>query len=278
MSETQNGNAVAVVAQSTEVAGFNTAAGFELMQRVAGALVTSDLVPQAYKGKEKLGNAIIALSLAQRIGAEPLMVMQNLHVIHGRPSWSAQFIISAINSCGKFSPLRFRVTGEGAAKSCVAYAIEKATGEVLEGPPVSMEMAKAEGWLGKSGSKWQTMPDLMLRYRAASFFGRLYAPEILMGMQSVDEVEDMVDVTPPAPSAAADLNAAIKAAPQPQQPAEKPARRGRQAKVIDVEPAGQSEVEAESQPQQAAPEPEPVVEDGGAPQVSEQPSQGVKLW
>jgi hypothetical protein len=199
--------------KSTAV-GFATAESFELMQRVAGAFSSSDLVPEAFKGK--IGNCVIGVELAQRIGASPLMVMQNLNVIHGRPAFSSKFIISAINTCGKFSPLRFRMEGDGDKRSCVAYASELATGEILEGPQVSIEIAKAEGWFNRNGSKWKTMPELMLRYRAASFFGNLYAPEILMGMQTVEEVQDVIDVTPvrvdePAAKAvAADLNDAIK--------------------------------------------------------------------
>jgi hypothetical protein len=54
-------------------------------------------------------------------------------------------------------------------------------------------MAKAEGWFAKNGSKWKTMPELMLRYRAAAFFGRLYAPDVLNGMHATEEAEDIGD-------------------------------------------------------------------------------------
>jgi hypothetical protein len=67
-------------------------------------------------------------------------------------------------------------------------------------------MAKAEGWLTKTGSKWITMPELMLKYRAAAFFGRLYAPEVLMGMQTSEEV---IDITPMQPAAVDAINAKI---------------------------------------------------------------------
>lgn len=164
--------------------------GFEAAQRMAVALVSSDLVPEQFRGKDKLGNALIALELSQRIGASPMAVMQNLNIIHGKPSWSSTFIIAALNSCGRFSPIRFKVEGSGDNATCVAWAYDKATGEVLEGPASSIAMAKAEGWLTKNGSKWKTMPDLMLRYRAAAFFGRLYAPDILSGMQTAEEVRD----------------------------------------------------------------------------------------
>ena len=171
---------------------FNTRDGFALMQRAASLLAASALVPEIFRGN--VANTTIALEMAHRIGASPLAVMQNLYIVHGKPGWSAQFIIAAINSTGKFSPLRFAVTGEGDDKGCVAWATENATKERLESPRVSIDMARKEGWLDKAGSKWKTMPELMLRYRAATFFGRLYAPEVLMGMKTVEEI---VDITPP---------------------------------------------------------------------------------
>lgn len=170
---------------------FNTRDGFALMQRAANLLAASALVPEIFRGN--IANTTIALEMAHRIGASPLAVMQNLYIVHGKPGWSAQFIIAAVNSTGKFSPLRFAVTGEGDDKGCVAWATENATKERLESPRVSIDMARKEGWLDKAGSKWKTMPELMLRYRSATFFGRLYAPEVLMGMKTTEEI---IDITP----------------------------------------------------------------------------------
>lgn len=212
-----------------------TGAGFEQIQRVANALCASTLVPAQYRaftevkefgkvvGHEKNGaglpNCIVALNMAQRMGADPLMVMQNLYVIEGRPSWSSQFIIAAINSCGRFSPLRFEISEPSKEQeitytavvwknknkveeqrkvkvrhqTCRAWVIEKETGDRLDGPTVSIQMAIDEGWLTKNGSKWLTMPEIMLRYRAASLFGRLYAPELLMGLQTVEEARDVIE-------------------------------------------------------------------------------------
>jgi len=159
---------------------------FAHIQRVAKMFSSSSLIPDTFKGN--IANCTIALEMAHRMGANPMAVMQNLYIVHGKPGWSAQFIIACLNQCGKFSPIRFRIIGDGDDKTCTAWAKELESGETLEGPPVSIGMAKKEGWATKSGSKWQTMPDLMLRYRAATFFGRLYAPDLLMGMQSHDEL------------------------------------------------------------------------------------------
>lgn len=209
--------------------GFGSLQSFELMQRAAKLLSSSTLVPLAYRAYDEkkgnnpnaLANCVVALNMAQRMGADPLMVMQNLYIVEGRPSWSSQWIIAAINGCGRFSPLRFdmkdlgakeveyevtkwvdrqRVTSKHKATvqnlECVAWAIEKETGARIDSPKVSVEMAVKEGWYGKSGSKWQTMPEVMLRYRTASFFGKLYAPELLMGLQTADEAHDIIDMNP----------------------------------------------------------------------------------
>lgn len=182
----------------TKELGFGSADAFDHIQRVAQVFSKSTLVPKEYQGEANIGNVVIALEMANRMGTNPLAVMQNLYIVQGKPGWSSQFIIAAINQRGLFSPLRFRMEGTGDSRSCVAYATEKATGEILESPVVTMAMAKAEGWIDKNGSKWKTMPELMLRYRSATFFGRLYVPEVLMGIPTAEEVEDIVDITPKA--------------------------------------------------------------------------------
>lgn len=179
-------NELTIISNTTGESGQVFApAQFEHAQRIAKLLSSSDLVPNQYKGN--IANTMVALEMAHRMNASPLMVMQNLHIIHGRPSWGSSFIIASLNSCGRFGTLRF----ESTPTSCKAVTTDKQSGTILEGPTVTMEMAKAEGWLDKPGSKWKTMPELMLKYRAAAFFGRLYAPEIMMGLYSADEVVDI---------------------------------------------------------------------------------------
>lgn len=186
-------------------------------------LSKSALIPKEYQNN--IPNAMIALEMANRIGASPLMVMQNLYVVYGKPSWSSKFVIAAINTCGRFAPLRMDMRGDIGKenRACIAWTVErgisiplgvrnleeaKAVGlPTLEGPEVSWAMAKAEGWVDKNGSKWKTMPELMFKYRAASFFGNLYCPDVLMGMRSVEETIDIgheeprIQTLPPVPEA-----------------------------------------------------------------------------
>lgn len=255
--------------------GFGSLQSFELMQRAANLLSSSTLVPVAYRktiekldryGKvtesrenpNALANSVVALNMAQRMGADPLMVMQNLYIVEGRPSWSSQWIIAAINGCGRFSPLRFRIESRGEReieykstywedrerktktekvkindKVCVAWAIEKETGEIIESPAVSIEMAVLEGWYTKNGSKWQTMDEVMLRYRTASFFGKLYAPELLMGLQTVEEAQDIIEASAgPDGTIRVDVESLRTGAPAGGEPAPRS-----RASAVDVEDA-----------------------------------------
>lgn len=199
---------------------FSGIQAFEDAQRIAKALASSTLIPPQFQGQQGFANCLVALEIANRMRMSPFQVMQNLHIIHGRPSWSSQFIIGLINGCGRFTPLDYVASGKGDDLACYCVATEIASGKELKGPSVSMMMAKKEGWATKSGSKWQTMPELMIRYRAAAFWGRLYIPELLVGIQSEEEVIDVATIevkeskTPIVSASVADLNQKVSR-PQP---------------------------------------------------------------
>lgn len=172
---------------------------FEVMQRKAMMLTQSTIVPDTYRGN--VGNCVIALEMAERMGVVPLMVMQNLYIVHGNPAWSSKFLIASINASKRFSPLRYEFKGEEGKSDygcrCYAYeANDRDHKEPLYGDWITLDMANKEGWTKKSGSKWLSMPNQMLRYRAATFWQRVYCPEISMGLLTAEEAEDIgVDTT-----------------------------------------------------------------------------------
>lgn len=238
MNELAKINGGVIAAQptpSSAVVNFFDPTQFETMQRVCKMFASSELVPDMYKASDlnpiekAVSNCMIAIEIAQRIGASPLMVMQNMVPIYGKPSWSSKFLVATVNTCGRFNPLQYRFTekgmlgmvdyvdyekewvntanGKGYYKSkavqkqfdgqkimdieCVAYTTAKGSDQVLESSPVSIRLAIQEGWYTKNGSKWQTMTKQMLMYRAASFWTSAYAPELSMGMRTVEEQQDI---------------------------------------------------------------------------------------
>lgn len=176
---------------------------FNLAQREAQAWAASSIIPATYRGN--VSNVLIAMEIAKRIGASALAVMQNLYIVHGNPSFGASFLIATVNGSGRFTPIRYRMEGTPGKDDwgCRAYAEDKETGEECLGPAITVKMAKGEGWWSKKDkrgdecSKWQTMPELMLYYRAAAFWTRVYCPELSMGMHTAEEMEDIAAIQAP---------------------------------------------------------------------------------
>lgn len=170
---------------------------FAMTQRRANMLACSTVVPKEYQNN--IANCVIAIEIAQRLRATELEVMQNLDIIQGKPSFSAKYLIALVNNSGILKGrLKFRFTGERGTDTwgCQAYGICSETGEELPGTEITIAIAKAEGWYTKNGSKWQTIPELMLQYRAAAFWSRVYAPDATMGMHTSDEINDISDQQP----------------------------------------------------------------------------------
>lgn len=208
------------------VAGFETMAGFELLQRQGKMLSQCSMLPDNFKGS--IPDCSIALEMSARMGyaVSPLLILQSIVVVHGKPTFEAKFVIGLLKSRCGYKVFDYEMSGDvGDAgevqrtprigrdgkpildkkgnpiydckiiregRTCLAYAIDR-DGRRVEGVPISMAMAKVEGWYDKSGSKWQTMPELMLRYRAATFFKNIHCPEITMGFKTSDEIIDIED-------------------------------------------------------------------------------------
>lgn len=177
---------------SEEIAiSVNGSNSFEKLMEMSKMLSNSTIVPANYQRKPE--NVFIALEMANRMGVPVMMVMQNLYVVQGKPSWSGSSVASMIKSHPNLENVELHYVGEPNTNAWGAYvtAVSKQTGKELKGATVTMAVANAEGWVQKAGSKWKTMPEMMLAYRAYAWFGRVHCPEIMMGLQSVEEVSDV---------------------------------------------------------------------------------------
>lgn len=178
------------VAVPTAVTMWNDTKMMAQAFKMARFLSTSAFVPDQYRNAPE--NCIVAIDLANRMGIAPLMVMQNLYVVKGKPSWSGSFCAAAINGSGRFTPLEFNFVGKQGEPSwgCYASAVRVSNGVRCYSDTITIAMAAAEGWLNKPGSKWKTMPMQMMMYRAAAFFARAHCSDILLGLPTYEEVQD----------------------------------------------------------------------------------------
>lgn len=174
---------------------------FQLAYQMAKGLSQSTLVPQQFQNNP--ANCLIALEQSNRLNISPMAVMQNLYIVQGKPSFSSSFIIGLINASQKYDmELQFdEEEKDGKPYACTCWT-EK-DGRKVTGIKITMDMAEKEGWSKKNGSKWLTIPQVMLRYRAASFFARMNCPELSIGLYSKEELDDF---TPAQQKGKASLN------------------------------------------------------------------------
>jgi len=163
--------------------------GFEKLMEMATMLSKSTIVPVMYQNRPE--NCFIALDMASRMGISPMVIMQNLYIVLGKPSFSGSAMASMLRASKEFSNVELNFVGEEGRDTWGAYVSAIRRGKTIKGATVTIAIAKREGWLSKTGSKWLTMPELMLGYRANAWFVRTHCPELLMGMQVSDEVEDV---------------------------------------------------------------------------------------
>lgn len=178
---TQNPNAVTM---------WNDAKLYNQSLAMAQTLSKSEIIPQSYKGKP--ADCLIAIDIANRLGLSPAIVMQNSQIVRGNFTWKGSACKAMIDGCGRYQKTRYVYVGEEGKDSygCYLEAIDN-DGDIIKGVPVTIAMAKKEGWYNKDGSKWQSMCDLMLKYRAAAFFMRTECASIAMGFLTKEEVEDV---------------------------------------------------------------------------------------
>lgn len=159
---------------------------------MAAKLSKSSLLPDEFKNKPE--NVVIALGMSQKMQLDPFTVMQNLHIIKGKLSWSGAFCKTLIEQSGQYKDLDLIYVGKEGTdeRGCYLQAVRIRDGKIIKGNTVTTKLAKDEGWYSKN-TKWKTMTEQMLGYRAMAFFARLYCPEVLNGVMTSEENYDADD-------------------------------------------------------------------------------------
>ena len=187
----ENTNTLQMVRKESVFSSIQT---FEEAQRMVKPLASCQFIPKAFQNR--VDDCLIAMEMSYRMGISPLSVLQNIYIVYGKPAFSSKFLIALINASKRFKTgLRFKSVGKKDTDSEGVIAwVRDYDDSIIEGPAVTIGMAKTEGWYTKNGSKWPSMPQMMLQYRAASFFASFYAPDITMGIKSYEEVIDVEEV------------------------------------------------------------------------------------
>ena len=175
------------------------------MWEVAKTFSRSSLLPTQFRGKPE--DCMVGLCLAFTLQKDLVTLFSNLHIINGKPGLSAQLTMALAEERGPFDG-RIRFEEENDAEPFDNYRVRAWStidGERINGTWVSMKMAHLEGWT--KNKKYQSMPQHMLRFRAATFMVRELAPGVLFGMQTRDELIDVRYSNAPDGTSIAELDA-----------------------------------------------------------------------
>lgn len=169
---------------STEVAIYSASVPDRM--RYAEALSGASLLPDSYRGKP--ANVLLALEYGSALGIAPMVAIQQVHIIQGRPVASAQLIGALVRKAGH----RLRVTGDD--KRAVCEITRSDDPDFTFRAEWTMERATAAKLTGKD--TWRQYPGNMLRARAITECARDACPEALAGISYT--AEELGDDTLPA--------------------------------------------------------------------------------
>lgn len=195
--QTSNRKNYPVVVDTGEFSGYLDSNKFEHSLRVANMFASSQLVPKHFQGKQ--ADCMIAFNQAIRLKVDPMLFMQKTFVVHGKLGIESQLAIALVNRSGTFQDvIQFEYSGEktktGDTRQCKAYAVTVNGAKCFD--ICSVQEAKDMGWWNMN-ALWPKMTSTFLAYRSAMKMIRKYCPEILMGMDTTEELRDtrIVNIT-----------------------------------------------------------------------------------
>ena len=185
-------------------------AKFERMNQLAVMMASGKCaIPRHLQGNP--GDCFAIIAQAAQWKMNPFVVAQKTHVVNGALGYEAQLINAVVTSmnvisdrfryeyCGNWDEYRksgFAKTAEMGCGVNVGATLRGET-EVRWLPmPLCMEQVKT-----RNSPLWATNPMQQLAYLAVKYWTRLFAPDAILGVYSVDElaegVAEPVNITPP---------------------------------------------------------------------------------
>lgn len=161
----------------------STAEAMEL----AKTLASSQLIPKAFQ--QRPGDVFVAMMWSHSLGIPIVQGLQGIAVINGKPSLYGDALLAVCMGSGQMADIEETVTGnaDNLTATCKVTRRGKPTPVVST---FSMADARAAGLLGKPGP-WKQYTSRMLKMRARAFALRDAFPDVLSGIASAEEMQDV---------------------------------------------------------------------------------------
>lgn len=164
---------------------------FAELSQFAQMAAKSALVPRDYQGKPE--NVMLAVQMGSEVGLAPMQALQNIAVVNGRPAIWGDAMLGLVKASGLLTDIIEKIEGEGDAMTAIC-TVKRANSSPVT-VSFSVADAKKAGLWGKQGP-WTQYPRRMLQMRARGFACRDGFPDVLKGLISAEEAQDIPTNTP----------------------------------------------------------------------------------
>jgi len=186
--------------------------GFEEAERMAERLAKSALLPDHFRGKP--ADVFWAIAYGLEIGLSPVAALRAVYVVKGRPGLYADAMVAVVMASRK--AVYFRCIESTPTRA--VFETQRAGDQPVR-KAFTIDDAERAG-LTRQNTKYQTEPERMLEARAKSWLAKLVYPDVLHGIQSVEELSDAVDLVETAPGTYSPPPAPTFTSPPPPAPYE----------------------------------------------------------
>jgi hypothetical protein len=158
--------------------------------RLSKCIFASGLAPKGFTSVE---GVFTAIQMGAEVGLSPMQAVQNIAVINGRPSMWGDVQLGLVRGSGLLEEFEEKYEGEGEKLTAICTVKRKGDKNPIISEFSVKDAMVAELW---NTGTWKKYPKRMLKNRARGFALRDGFSDILKGITSTEELQDMQDVTP----------------------------------------------------------------------------------
>jgi hypothetical protein len=192
-----NAKAVAAPSKAQLVAGNKIAAivprDFESAYRMAQVVVAAHMTP---KSIETVEQACVAIMHGLEVGLTPMAALQSIAVINGMPTIWGDGMLGLIRASGLLEDIVEEVELDDKGEPLIATCKVKRKGESSWAISSFTRVEAQRAGLWNKAGPWQGYRPRMMKMRARSWALRDKFPDVLRGLHSAEEAQDMLDITP----------------------------------------------------------------------------------
>lgn len=160
---------------------------YEGKLQMAGALAKSGLIPQGLNTPEKV---FVALQWGHELGLSPMVAVNNVAVINGKPTLSADIMAAVVKRSPEYGGIEWVKNTESEAECIITRILSNGKTESITSR-FTMQDAVNAGLANKT--VWKQYPRRMLKHRCLSYGLKDMFPDILAGLYTPEEMESVSD-------------------------------------------------------------------------------------